>query len=251
MKTIYIRGGSAEEPGVLVLKEHLENKGHKVVRAKDKDYEVVVCFGVSMRDPLVRKVPALNGHVNMYNKLQHFDRFRDADVLCPSTFPVRNAPERGRGFPLPWFARKVSHERGKDISVCQTWEDVSRIKAEGEKDFFSVYVPHSEELRAWVWKDEVFAVYHKQYRNHSLENYKNMEFRSELRDDLLRTRTLTGGAIEAVKALKMDFGAVDILHGLDGKYYVLEVNSMPDISSNIRVSGIRLADRVSRWAEAQ
>jgi glutathione synthase/RimK-type ligase-like ATP-grasp enzyme len=48
----------------------------------------------------------------------------------------------------------------------------------------------------------------------------------------------------------MDWGAVDILHGLDGKYYVLEVNSMPDISSNIRVSGIRLADRIHRWAEA-
>jgi glutathione synthase/RimK-type ligase-like ATP-grasp enzyme len=154
-------------------------------------------------------------------------------------------------YSLPWFARKFAHERGKDIFVCKTKADVRERVQWYDHDFFTVYIPHDMELRAWVWKDEVFAVYHKQYRQHSLENYKNMEFRSELRDDLLRTRTLTGGAIDAVKALKMDFGAVDILHGLNGKYYVLEVNSMPDISSTIRVSGIRLADRIHRWAEAQ
>jgi hypothetical protein len=251
MKTIYIRGGNKEEPGVLVLKEHLENKGHRVVRAKNQDYDVVVCYGCSMRDPLVRKVPALNGHVNLYNKYQALERFRKNDVRTPEFFSVHTWMYDGYDCPFPWFARKYAHERGRDIRICQTRNDVKEVYGSGSHDFFSVYVPHDEELRAWVWNDEVFAIYHKQYRNPSLENYKTMEFRSELRDDLLRTRTLTGGAIDAVKALKMDFGAVDILHGLDGKYYVLEVNSMPDISSTIRVSGIRLADKIHRWAEAQ
>src|SRR5271155_5435057 len=124
MKTIYIRGGSADEPGVLVLKEHLQNAGHRVVRAKDKDYDVVVCYGVSMRDPLVRKVPALNGHVNLYNKYEALERFRNRDVLTPTFFPnnmhALDEHVNNQHFPLPWFARKFTHERGRDITVCKT-----------------------------------------------------------------------------------------------------------------------------------
>jgi glutathione synthase/RimK-type ligase-like ATP-grasp enzyme len=57
-------------------------------------------------------------------------------------------------------------------------------------------------------------------------------------------------AVKATKALKMDFGAVDILFNRhEGIFVVLEVNSMPDISSYERVSGIRLARLVSEWAE--
>lgn len=252
MKSIYIRGGNKNEPGVLVLKEHLENKGHKVVRSKGDYYDVIVCFGCSTRDSggQLRK-PALNGNVNLFSKLEAFHRFQDRDILCPPFEPLGygiNIPNAIWG-PFPWFARKKSHERGKDIVVCKSQADARACR--DTHDFLTVYIPHTSELRAWVYKDECLAVYEKQYRDPSIDNYKNMEFRSELRDDLLSSRTLTGGAIDAVKALKMDFGAVDILKGTDGKYYTLEVNSMPDISSNIRASGIRLANRIHRWAEEQ
>lgn len=251
MRSIYIRGGAAEEPGVLVLKEHLEGYGHKVVRSKERDYDVVVCYGCSMRDPLVKKVPSLNGNVNLYNKYQAMQRFDDKGVLTPTIFSLDEGEKRLPKYDLPWFARRLSHEKGKDIHVCSTRADVLKRIELRDADFFSVYVPHDMELRAWVFDGEVIAVYHKQYRNPGLDNFKNMEFRSELREDLLQTRTLTGGAIKSVEALRLDFGAVDILHGEDGKYYVLEVNSMPDISSTIRASGIRLAKKISRWAEAQ
>jgi len=252
MKSIYIRGGDAKEPGVLVLKEHLENKGHRVVRRKDgQDYDVVVCWGASMRDPLVKRVPALNGHVNSFDKYAALDRFVKAGIRTPEFFSVERGMHHEYNDPFPWFARKFHHEKGNDIRVCRTRKDVERVFENRSHDFFSVYIPHDQELRAWVYKNKVFAVYHKQYRVHDVENYKRMEFRSELRDDLLNERALIAPATNAVEALRMDFGAVDILHGEDGKYYVLEVNSMPDISSTIRVSGIRLANIISDWAQAQ
>jgi len=83
-----------------------------------------------------------------------------------------------------------------------------------------------------------------------------MEFRSENREDLVRKGPIATAAVQAVKALKMDFGAVDILvneaHpplGYKEEFVVLEVNSMPDISSYDRVSGIRLARLISTWAK--
>jgi RimK-like ATP-grasp domain len=247
MKTIYIRGGDAGSAGVLALKHHLTQAGHKIVRSKDKDYDVVVCWGVSMRDNAVRQVPSLNGHVNLFNKYRALELFEKADVRVPVTFQPHLAERFLAKEPLPWFGRRYYHERGKDIQVCKTPRDVH--EAVNYVDFFSVYVPNQNERRVWVYKDEALAVYEKEYARPGIDNYKNLEVRSELRDDLLRDRTLTGGAIKAVKALKMDFGAVDVLTGDDGNYYFLEVNSMPDISSNIRVSGIRLANRISRWAE--
>lgn len=250
MQTIYIRGGDKEEPGVDVLKHHLENIGHRVVRAKTHDYDVVVCWGVSMRDPLVRKVPALNANVNLFNKYEALMRFKRAGAPIPTTLASYELDDAFFGqFPPtvgPWFGRKFHHERGKDIEIYKTYRDVVQ---QGAKDFYTLYYPHTQELRYWVFNGEVFAVYHKQYRNPGVENYKNMEFRSENRDDLVDGILIPNAAVGAVKALKMDFGAVDVLdNGREG-FAVLEVNSMPDISSYERVSGIRLAKLISKWAE--
>jgi len=68
MKTIFINGWASDEPGSVVLKEHLQDLGHKVARSKNENYDVIVCWGNSNRVPDVKKVPALNGNVNMYNK---------------------------------------------------------------------------------------------------------------------------------------------------------------------------------------
>lgn len=249
MKSIYIRGGDAKEPGVLVLKEHLENKGYKVVRAKTQEYDVVVCWGCSMRDQYIKKVPALNGNVNLYNKCTALKRFNLNGCTIPSLVETYDKDMKYRvGQWGPWFGRNLSHEKGRDITVFQTYEEVLKDRS---KDFYTLYVPHIKELRVWTFKGEAFAVYHKQYRNPGIDNYKNMEYRSELREDLLRNQSLMYSAVKATEALLLDFGAVDILEGTDGKYYVLEVNSMPDISSLERVSGIRLANLVSKWTEAQ
>jgi glutathione synthase/RimK-type ligase-like ATP-grasp enzyme len=249
MKTIYIRGDKSESADI--LQEHLEERRHRVVRSKDKDYDVIVCWGMSNRDHGVKDVPTLNANVNLFDKYQSLKKFKKAGVHIPTVFSAMDAVDHIGEVDFPWFARKVYHEKGNDIIVCKTEDDVTSVLKARQADFFSVYEPHEMELRAWVFNGEVFAVYHKQYRNHGLMNFKNLELRSELRDDLLRDRRIVDGALPAVKALKLDFGGVDILRNERGNCFTLEVNSMPQISSLIRVNGIRLAQNISRWAEAQ
>jgi len=252
MKKIYIRGGAKEESGVKVMQTHLEEYGHKVVRSKQEDYDCILCWGCSTRDAYVKNVPALNANVNIFNKFEAMLLFDEAGLKIPKLISPAVALMSHKLFELskPWFARNFHHEKGLDIELCEKFSQVQTIVEEGKKEFFSVYVPHTMELRLWVYKEKVFAAYEKKYKNPSVMNFKTMEYRSEKRDDLLMMSQMCFQAVKAVKTLKMDFGAVDVLvHPTNGTY-ILEVNSMPDISSLERVSGIRLAKSVHDWAEA-
>lgn len=252
MRSIYLRlpdGNPDLETGAKVVRAHLEDKGHKIVRNKTKDYDVVLCWGCSAHDPLVKHRPTLNGNVNRYNKFQALEQFQREEIVTPTL--VGGDRLREDLYPMklgPWFGRNVSHAKGKDIKIFKTFKDVLK---ERSKDFYTLYVPHTRELRVWTFLGKSFAVYHKHYKNPSLDNYKNLECRSELLENMLNVRRLTKSAELAVESLGMDFGAVDVLEGEDGRFYVLEVNSMPDISSMIRVSGIRLAELISNWVEEQ
>lgn len=250
MRTIYLRGDKSDSADI--LQEHLEGKRHRVVRSKDKDYDIIVCWGMSTRDPGVRDVPTLNANVNLVDKYQALKKFRKAGVPIPTIFAACDVEDHIGEVGFPWFARKIYHEKGKDITVCETEVDVVDVVQTKKADFFSVYYPHEMELRAWVFNGNVFALYHKQYRNHGLMNFKTLETRSELRDDLMARYTrIQNAAVDAVKSLKLDFGGVDLLVRDSNNFVALEVNSMPQISSDIRVNGIRLAQRISQWAEAQ
>lgn len=251
MKTIYIRGIDPKSKSSRMVGEHLKELGHTVVRNRTEPHDAILCWGCSTRDLEPSRIPALNSQVNLFNKYDSLLRFRRAGVTIPLVFSIMDGEDKLEEYNLPWFARQIHHERGKDIICCEKQNDVRSVIKNRTADFFSVYIPHDEEIRVWVFDGKAFAIYHKQYAHHGLHNYKTLESRTELRDDLLGDRKLCNSAILSVKAMKMDFGAVDILRGKDGKDYVLEVNSTPDISSMIRVSGIRLAKLISNWSEAQ
>jgi len=234
-----------------MVQHHLEELGHKIVRNRDKDYDVILCWGCSTRDLGRIRTPALNGQVNLYNKYEALRRFKRVGLTIPTTFSVLDGLDNITEYDLPWYARRVHHEKGQDIICCENPRAVTEVVKNRTADFFSVYIPHTEEIRAWVFKGRAIAFYHKHYKNPGLYNFRNRENSSELREDLLGDRSLIATAVQAVNAMEMDFGAVDILRGKNGKDYVLEVNSTPDISSLVRISGIRLAKQISKWAEAQ
>ena len=248
MKTIYLNGGKASNTAIQVMTWHLGCLGHMIVRTPDDPYEVGLSWGRSYHGPK----PFLNKGVNQFDKYNAFKAFREAHVECPYIYGI----EEYRGaFKLPVLARKKHHSKGKDIVVCKTIADVGRVQDQGTHAFFSVYIPIDTEYRVWVFQDKAFATYEKVYTG--VGEYKgfmrNRRFGFEFskRDNLVGTATIEGPCIKAVKALGMDWGAVDILKGKDGKYYVLEVNSMPHISNTKRSCGVRLAKQVSMWAERQ
>jgi glutathione synthase/RimK-type ligase-like ATP-grasp enzyme len=251
MKTIYIRGGKGSNTAIRVVTHHLEKLGHTVTRSKEDPFEVGVSWGCSYNGDK----PFLNARVNQYDKLTAFDQFRKAGVACPETFSVERGMHHAYPDPLPWLARKRHHIKGKDIVVCKTQADIRRVFEQGEHDFFSVFIPTATEYRVWVLGEKAFAVYEKTYKGEGeydgFMRNRRFGFKFEKRDELRGTKVIEGPCIAAVKSLGMDWGAVDILKGKDGKYYVLEINSMPHIDSIERSSGIRLAQHISKWAEKQ
>lgn len=255
MRTIYLAGGQGSNTAIKVITTHLEKVGHRVTRdPKDpKGWDVTVRWGRSYG----YDKPALNAHVNQFDKYEAFFPMAKLDVSVPSVFSMQDfvstLPQYLPAF--PWLARKRHHVKGKDIEVIKTYKEAQVIKFAGTHDFFSVWIPTKTEYRVWVFQDQVLAVYEKTFKGEGeydgFMRNRRFGFKFEKRDDLRGVKSLVKNSINAVKAINMDFGAADVLEGKDGKFYVLEVNSMPHIDSTERSSGIRLAAAMSKWAEGQ
>lgn len=264
MKSVYVAGGKANNTACNIMKRHLEGLGHRVTRdAKDPEgWDVTLRWGISYHG----NKPALNAGVNQFDKYNAFDVFKKAGVLCPTTISLGQATDWCTGedeadhLPdLPWLARKKHHVKGKDIRVCSITSDVEEVldydNGNCSHDFFSVFISTQTEYRVWVCTDKALAVYEKQFKGEGEYDgfcrNRRFGFKFVKRDDLRVSKEICEPSIKAVKALNMDWGAVDILQGKDNKLYILEVNSMPHIDTIERSSGIRLAAAVSKWAEAQ
>jgi glutathione synthase/RimK-type ligase-like ATP-grasp enzyme len=260
MKSIYIAGGKENNKAVKVVTSHLVALGHYVTRdAQDPSgWDATLRWGISYKG----KKPALNAHVNEFDKLEALNKFYKAGVPAPTVVSLQEAKNAhcGNGMELPelsaerpWLARKIKHSKGKDIAVCKTYADVQEVLRNQTHEFFSVFIPTDAEYRVWVFKNKVLAVYEKVYKGvGEYQGYmrnRRFGFSFQKKDDERENATLKGPSIAAVKALGMDWGAIDVIKGKDGKYYILEVNSMPVIEDEKRSSGIRLAKQVSLWAE--
>lgn len=248
MKTIWICGGKETNTAVKVLTSHLQDAGHMIIRNGYEDSDVCIGWGHSRRGYFG---PMLNAEVNQYDKYNAFRKFAGQGCSIPVVFPATEYRHYLGEHEFPWLARNVRHQKGTDVIVCKNQRMV--LQAVPVRDFFSVWIPTETEYRVWVFRENAFAIYEKVYKGEGeYDGYMRNHafgFKFELRENKLSCRFLCNQAINAVKALDMDFGAVDIIEGKDGKFYVLEVNSMPAIDSIKRVSGVRLAKYISNWAE--
>ena len=243
-------GGSA------AIETHLVDLGLKVYRGPEmeKPFDAVVCWGMSYVDrPWV-----LNANCNRFNKMTHLEMFHRAGLNAPrpqcsdqGEWGVMNNWKDGQG--MVALARNISHQKGLDILVCKTREELER--AMQDRDFWVEWIPTRTEYRVWVFRDKVLAVYEKQFKGDGeykgyMRNHRfGFEFVSRNMEGISGMRELGKCSVAAVKCLDLDFGAVDVIRGKDGKFYVLEVNTAPNIDSPERKSGIELARCIKEWAE--
>lgn len=136
------------------------------------------------------------------------------------------------GYPI--LGRKRHHARGMDVKLCLQRRDY-RIRKDGTRasDYYIQYIPTVREFRIHVVGNEVIRVQGKflDHPNEAVSYVRNFgtgyRFRAP-RNRLNRRRLKM--AINAVKSLGLDFGAVDLLIGDDGETYILEVNTAPSCS---------------------
>jgi glutathione synthase/RimK-type ligase-like ATP-grasp enzyme len=226
---------AGKETGAL-LRQYLYDRGVSVVDSA----RPVVCYGL----PTNTK-PNLNGNCGT-DKIERLRLMENAGVATIPWFSADNII----GLHYPLLARKSNGYGGKDIvPVFQPEELPWRIKAGWE--WFSEYIPVHTEYRVWTFHNTALDTYEKvMQRPHEYKgigrNFGNgFEFRKTANHE-----GPTELAIAATAALGLDFAAVDLLGGMDGALYVLEVNTAPGvIRSGAQATLGKLADRIASWAK--
>lgn len=208
-----------------------------------------VCYGVGRPD----NARTLNANCSRYSKLEQARLLSEG--LGPGALRVFDTIEgaenaiRVGGSPL--FARTFVHSRGRDIRpVLDAWQ--CRPLFERGNVFFTGFVPSNREFRVWIYRQRHLGSYEKILRRPNDcqrlgRNHDNgFDFSGIEGDDV--PEGLKNISRQAIRTLGLDFGAVDVLQGLDGGYVVLEVNSAPGVSNERRRVIQALAHRITRWA---
>lgn len=203
---------------------------------------------VSWGCPLNGTGPTLNARASSVSKLQELHILRTAGVRVPRTWP---ASAWNQNLPRPILARKAKHKGGKDIRLVKTLEGLRSWAT--KRDFFSEYIPNDREYRVFVYRSAHLGTYEKVLRHPELQHRAvGRNYHNGYAFELVREANIPREAVEAAKAsvlaMGMDFGAVDIIHGRDGRYYVLEVNSAPGVEDGRRQVIQALADKIANWA---
>jgi glutathione synthase/RimK-type ligase-like ATP-grasp enzyme len=153
-----------------------------------------------------------------------------------------------RQLTYPLLARKSYGFGGTDIvPVFQPEELPWRIAAGW--DWFSQYIPVRTEYRAWLFQGECIGTYEKVMQRPTDYKYIGRNFRNGFEfQPVTNIHRISSLGDTALRAVGLDFGAVDILVGMDNQIYVLEVNTAPGVlASHAEPTLAVLADRMVAW----
>lgn len=185
------------------------------------------------------------------NKKQARAAFQEAEVPAPKLFL------RGRDVTqndLPVIGRTSYHKKGQGFWFCKTLNDVRRAVDRGATHFLE-FVPRTREYRVHtfckkkafgkeartaddyvsvklaekVWQEETKPDPNQVQKNHEFGwVFLGQQDRREEELDVVRF-----AAKQAIAALGLDFGAVDVMYKIrDKRPYVLEVNSTPSLAND-------------------
>lgn len=172
-----------------------------------------------------------------------------ADVIWnPSTAIWRSANKRlcreqlkEAGIPVPLngtdlfpcIGRPDKHTRGQKFLVCKTADDVRRARRRG-CTYFSQFYPKRHEYRVHIGSGKILFLSEKIGGNHPYvwNHGKGYVFKALYRHDW--REEVYEPALQAIEALGLDFGAVDVgadpIDSSQPKAVIFEVNSAPSLS---------------------
>lgn len=158
--------------------------------------------------------------------------FEDYDSAIKEAWKLKEKT----GLPQSVFGRKKTHTQGRDIIIVslekETLEKQLLVRPPRRRDFWTIEIPKSAEYRAHPMLGKVVKVARKLLRSEfsKEEKVRNLDSCTFSYRRNPNSEQLNKLALEAAEAYGVDFAAVDLLKGTDGKYYVLEVNLRPRLS---------------------
>lgn len=238
---IELRIAAGCAPTARVLQRLIEAEGCRVGPGGNP-----VSWGV----PLARGLNRNASRLNKYDQLVqlHHARIRVPDTILNGGEPTVNDPIAAHDG--VYLARKFRHHGGTDIMPVLQFEDFAARRAAGA-EYFTRYIPLQREFRVWIYRRRHLGSYEKVMRYPARYTRIGRNFDNGFAFSLLTEVQIPRDAVEmasrAVDALGLDFGAVDIILGKDGQYYVLEVNSAPGVEGEDRQVIRSLARRIAKW----
>lgn len=219
----------AAQPGFLRLRDGRFNK----VRATDK----VINWGVSA------PVQGVTFHFNQpqaikraTDKLQAFIKMEDAEVRTVKfTDDTQEALKWCLNGATVMARTKLSGHSGDGILVIEKGKVQTLPQMmEFEAPLYTQYIFKTAEYRVHVIGGKVVDTQRK-IKDPDVDEVKTWKVRSHdngfiyARNGVEPSAARNDLAVKAVKALGLDFGAVDIICDKGGTYYVLEVNTAPGL----------------------
>lgn len=158
------------------------------------------------------------------NKLVSLQCFKRDGVPCPE-FATTIPSSRD----VVWFGRATHGMCGTDIRIILPG-DIYPPRCQ----FYTKFIPNTREYRIHVFGEKVLGVMGKYLDVQGITNaeyIKNLSHGYRFRTPSKQLKPdRADAAVAAVRALGLDFGAVDLIIGVDGKAYVLEVNTAPALA---------------------
>lgn len=191
-----------------------------------KPDDMVVKFGSSVPTHDLGVRHALNTHV-MEASVKPAARatlYREG-IDIPEGYDILNPPPNPR---WPVIGRPMTHFGGSDIWLCHSHEEVEAAERDGAW-YFTQWYPKTKEYRVHCAHGKILAVYEKTIDNDGFGNFIGEPWSyipwNEYRKCFCRI------SLNAVRALGLDFGAVDVMTDPTDKSLpksvVCEVNTAP------------------------
>lgn len=178
--------------------------------------------------------------------------FQDQEIPSPRLFSIVEARthivEGGKV-----VGRPDRHTKGRGYWLCATQGDIDRAlvgtRRKSPATHFTEYIPFDREYRVHVFNGKSIRISEKDFGSPIISSIRSrgnrfkVEVAFSMRKPTHPVRRIRRAAKAAVKALGLDFGAVDVLEK-DGRAYVLEVNSAPGLGGS---TPALYADAFLRW----
>jgi glutathione synthase/RimK-type ligase-like ATP-grasp enzyme len=218
----------------------------------------LIRWGCTDNREAYNELNGVEGINNASNKLRALQLLKDAEVSVPwFTYQNDNEDACTVGDKFPLVGRTTYHQGGSGFNICRSFYEKND---DYESTHWLELIDIFKEYRVHVFNGEAIGVSRKtdegvedRIINKYTRNHANgWRF---IRCDMERVpQRLKQLGIEAVGALGLDFGAVDIIlskgtestSGGNRRYYVLEVNSAPSMEVDSTIFA-KYIDRMKQW----
>lgn len=212
-----------------------KNKGMPVIRYGSSRY-----FGY---DNLQVNSPA--AIIASANKFSSFMALSENKVTIPRFYLASKIDE----IEFPVLARRNYHKQGRDIILCSNREEASNA-LHSNRNYFVEFIEARAEYRVHCINNEVVKIFRKVRRDSVTSDFIRCArfgwgfYNIDSEQDWLEP--MKNKALKSLEVLGLYFGAVDVIHSVDHKFVVLEVNSAPALNTETL---ILYTDKLRRWLE--